>query len=140
MPMQSHNHSHQADYTIYTDRSTSRRTGKGSCCNKRIATGVVTRGSPLQSEVVTTIKTKGRIFNSSYAEEAAAMESALSCTSTNVNYLSISILFCTDSKSVCEALISSNLEPFQFTISLTPFRLPSPFNGFLAILPFELTT
>ena len=36
------------------------------------------------------------------------MESELSWTSTNINHPSISILFCTDSKSLCEALISSN--------------------------------
>ena len=36
------------------------------------------------------------------------MESALSWTSTNANHPLISILFCTDSKSLCEALISSN--------------------------------
>ena len=35
------------------------------------------------------------------------MESALSWTSTNANHPSISILLCTDSKSLCEALISS---------------------------------
>ena len=37
------------------------------------------------------------------------MESTLSWTSANVNYPSIAILFCTDSKSLCEALISSHL-------------------------------
>ena len=36
------------------------------------------------------------------------MESALSWTSTNANHPSNSILFCTDSKSLSEALISSN--------------------------------
>ena len=39
---------------------------------------VGTRGSPIQPEVVTSIKTKGRMFNSSYEEKAAAMKSALS--------------------------------------------------------------
>ena len=36
------------------------------------------------------------------------MESALSWRSTDAKHPSISILFCTDSKSLCEALISSN--------------------------------
>ena len=36
------------------------------------------------------------------------MESALSWPSINANHLSNNILFCTDSKSLCEALISSN--------------------------------
>ena len=53
-------------------------------------------------------KIKGRTFTSSYEGEAAAMESALSWTSTNANHPSIFILFCTDSKSWCEALISSH--------------------------------
>ena len=37
----------------------------------------ITREIPRQSEVLTTIKTKGRMFASVYEEEAAAMESAL---------------------------------------------------------------
>ena len=92
--------SYQADYTIYTDGSASRGTKNGG------AAAVVTRGSPTQPEVVTIIKAKGRMFTSSYEEEAAAMESALSWAATNANHPSNSILFCTDSKSLCEALIS----------------------------------
>ena len=64
--------SYQADYIIYTDGSASWGTKNGG------AAAVVTRRSPLQSEVVTTIRTKGRTFTSSYEGEAAAMESALS--------------------------------------------------------------
>ena len=71
------------------------------------AAAVVTRGSTLQPDVVTTIKAKGQTFTSSY-EEAAAMESALSWTLTNANHHSITILFCTNSNSSCEALISSH--------------------------------
>ena len=41
------------------------------------------------NQVVTTIKTKGRTFTSSYEEEAAAMESALSWTLANANHHSI---------------------------------------------------
>ena len=92
--------SYQADYVVYTDGSASGGTKNGG------AAAVVTRGSPLQPDVVTIIKTKGRTFTSSYEEEAAAMESALSWTLTNANHHSITILFCTDSKSLCEALIS----------------------------------
>ena len=82
------------------------------------AAAVVTRGSPLQPEVVTTIKSKGRTFTSSYGEEAAAMESELSWTSTNANYPLISILFCTDSKSLCQALTSSNPQTFSIHNSI----------------------
>ena len=91
--------SYQADYTIYNDGSTSRGTKNGG------GAAVIIRGSPNQ---VTTIKTKGRKFTSSYEEEAAAMESTLLWTSTNTNHCSISLLSCTDSKSLYEALISSN--------------------------------
>ena len=93
---------YQADYTIYTDGSASRGTRNGG------AAAVVTRGSPTEPEVVTTIKTKGRTYTSLYKEEAAGKESALSWTSTNANHLPISILICTDSESLCEALVSSN--------------------------------
>ena len=72
------------------------------------AAAVVTRGSPQQPEVVAIIKAKGCTFTSSYEEEAAAMESALSWTCTNANHHSFTVLFCTDSKSLCEALISSH--------------------------------
>ena len=91
--------SYQADYVVYTDGSASGGTRNGG------AAAVVTRGSPLQPDVVTIIKTKGRTFTSSYQEEAVAMESALSWTLTNASHHS---LFCTDSKSLREALISSH--------------------------------
>ena len=59
--------SYQADYVVYTDGSASGGTKNGG------AAAVVTRGSPLQPDVVTIIKTKGRTFTSCYEEEAAAM-------------------------------------------------------------------
>ena len=93
---------YQADYTIYIDGSASGGTRNGG------AATVVTRGSPVQPEVVTTIKTKGTTLSSSYEEEAPAMESALTWTSTTANHPSITILFCTDKKSLFEALMSSN--------------------------------
>ena len=99
--------SYQANYIIYTDGSASRGTRNEG------AVAFVSRGSLLQSVVVTIIKSKGRTFTSSYEQEAAAMESALSRTSTNGNYPSISILICTDSKSWCQALISSNPRIFS---------------------------
>ena len=60
------------------------------------------------------------------------IQSALSWIFRNANQPSISILFCTDSKSLCEALISS--KPRTSSIhnsinSLTLFRFPSLFNG-----------
>ena len=93
--------SYQADYNIYTNASTSGGSKNG------VVAAVVTRGSPFQPEVVTTIKTKGRTLTSSCMDKATAIESALTWTSTNANHPTITILFCTDSKSLCEPLISS---------------------------------
>ena len=104
---------YQADYVIYTDGSASGGTRNGG------AAAVVTRGSPHQPEVVAIIKAKGRTFTSSYEEEAAAMESALSWTRTNANHLSFTVLFCTDSKSLCEALISSHPRTFSIRNSIS---------------------
>ena len=72
----------------------------------------------LSTPGVTTVKTRGRTFASSLEEEAAAMESALSWTSTNANHPSISVLFCKDSKSLCEAIISSNPRTFSIHNSI----------------------
>ena len=94
--------SYKDDNIFCTNGFTSRGT------RNRSAAAVITRGSILQPEVVTTIKTKGRNLTSSYEEEVAAMECALSWTSANTNHPSIFILFCKDSKSLYEALISSN--------------------------------
>ena len=94
--------SYQADYLIYTNGSASGRT------RNQGAAAVFIRGSPLQPDVVAIIKTKGQTFTSSYEEEAAAMEFSLSWTLTNTNHHLITVLFCTDSKSLCEALISSH--------------------------------
>ena len=47
------------------------------------------------------------------------MESALSWTLTNANHHSITILFCTDSKSLCEALISSHPRTFSIRNSIS---------------------
>ena len=105
--------SYQADYVVYTDGSASGGTRNGG------AAAVVTRGSPYQPEVVTIIKAKGRIFTSSYEEEAAAMVSTLSWTRTNANHHSFTVLFCTDSKSLCQALMSSHPRTFSIRNSIS---------------------
>ena len=104
--------SYQVHYVIYTNGSASSGTRNVG------AAAVITRGSPLQPEVVTTIKAKGKSFTSSYEEEAAAKKSALSWTSANANHPSISIFFCIDSKSLCEALISSHPRTFSIHSSI----------------------
>ena len=85
----------------------------------RGAAAVITRGSPHQPEVVAIIKAKGCTFTSSYEEEAAAMESALSWTRTNANHHSLTVFFCTGSKSLCEALISSHPRTFSIRNSIS---------------------
>ena len=105
--------SYQADYVAYIDGSASGGTRNGG------AAAVVTRRSPLQPDVVTIIKTKGRTFTSSCEEEAAAMESALTWTLTNANHHSLTVLFCTDNKSLCEALISSHPRTFSIHNSIS---------------------
>ena len=118
---------------IYTDGSASGGTRNGG------AAAFVTKGSLLQPDVVTTIKTKGRTFTSSYEEEAAAMESALSWTLTNVNHHSIIVLFCTDSKSLSEALISSHPRTFSIHNSINSISSSIFIQWTLAILPFQIT-
>ena len=47
------------------------------------------------------------------------MESALSWTLTDANHHSITVLFCTDSKFLCEALISSHRRTFPICNSIS---------------------
>ena len=98
-----HIESYHADYVIYTGGSASEGTRNGG------AAAVVTGGSSLLPDVLATIQTKGRSFTSSNQEETAVIEPALTWTSTNANHLSITILICTNSRSLCEAFMSSNL-------------------------------
>ena len=105
--------SYQVDYVVYTDGSASGEPRNGG------AAAVITRGSPHQPEVVAIIKAKGRTFTSSYEEEAAGMESALSWTRTNANHHSFTVLFCTDSKYLCESLISSHPRTFSICNSIS---------------------
>ena len=97
---------------MYTDGSASGETRNG------VEAAVVSRRSSIQPDVVTIIKTKGRLFTSYYEEEEAAMESALAWASTNAIHLSIAMLFYTGSKSLCVALISSNPRISSIDISI----------------------
>ena len=92
---------YQADCIIYTNGSV------GGGKRNRGAAEVATGEFPIQPKVVTIIKSKGRTFTNSYKEEAAK-ESALFWTSTSANHPSITVLFCRDTKSLCQALILSN--------------------------------
>ena len=72
----------------------------------------------LQPEVVTTIKKKEGLLPAPMRRKQLAMKSALSQTSTNANHHSISILFCRDSKPLCEALTSSHPRTFSIHNSI----------------------
>ena len=98
----------------------------------------VTRGSPVQLEVVAIIKTKGRMFTSSYEEETAAIESALTWKSTDPTMLQLPFSFSKTVNHYVKLSYHQILVPLQFTIPLSHSPLPFSFNGSLAILPFCL--
>ena len=87
-----------ATLTIYTDGSATGGTRNGG------AAAVVTRGDPAYPEVLHTIKQRGRTQTSSYEEEVLAMEMALRWTIESANDPSFTILICTDSQSLCNAI------------------------------------
>ena len=115
--------SYQADYTIYTDGPASAGTRNGS------TEAVVTRESSVQPEMVTTIKTKIRTFTSSYKQEVDAMEAAAKQVPMPT------ILFCMDSKSLWESLISSNLRTYLFHNSMNSLS----FSIFIQWIPGRST-
>ena len=78
---------------------------------------VVTRESPHMPEVVTIIKSKGRTFTSSYEEEAAAMESALSWTRTKPTVIHSLFSFV--------QTVSPCVKPsYHHILERTPFAIP----------------
>lgn len=82
------------------------------------------------------------MFTSSYEEKAAAMELVLTWKSTNVNHSSITILFCTNSKSLCETIITSNLSTsliHNVINSILPSIFIQGITGHSAIPDNELT-
>ena len=118
--------SYQADYVIFTDGSASRGTRNGG------AAAFVTRGSPLQLEIITTIKTKGRKkrvpWNLHYLGNlptATILQPPYSFTQT---------------VSPCVKFSSHPIpEHFQSTIPSTLYHPLFSSNGSLAILPFQVT-
>ena len=93
----------------------------------------------LSTPGVTTVKTRGRTFASSLEEEAAAMESALPGHLPTPTILQSPYFFAKIVSPCVKLSFHPILEHSQFTIPSTPYRLPSSFNGSLAILPFQVT-
>ena len=91
------------------------------------------------NQVVTTIKTKGRTFTSSYEEEAAVMESALSWTLTNTNHHSIPYSVAQTVSPCVKPSSHSILEHSPSTTPSTSFRVTSSSNWSLTILLFQVT-
>jgi len=91
---------YDADWIIYTDGSAEESTMNGG------SAAVITNsilGTPSHPHVVETIKKKGRPLTSSYEEEKAAMEIAVTWIESNIKNNS-KVLICTDSQSLCQTL------------------------------------
>ena len=100
----------------------------------------VSRGSPLQPDVVTIIETKGRAFTSSCEEEVAAMESDYLGHSPLPTIIQSPYSF---AETVSPCVMPSYhhiLECSPSTIPSVPFHLQSLSSGSLAILLFQATT
>ncbi|XP_066931550.1 uncharacterized protein [Clytia hemisphaerica] len=91
------------EITIYTDGSASEGTRKGG------SAAVITRGDPENPETIHVIQRKGSDFTCSYEEELDAMQTTANWISLNCDP-EISIMVCTDSQSLCLALLSYNVE------------------------------
>ena len=87
-------------------------------------------------QVLATIKTKRRMFTTSFKEQAVVMESDLTWTSTTVNHPSFTILICTDSKSPKHSC-HRNLSHLSFMNPLFPFLHPFTFSGLRDIMTFQ---
>ena len=118
-------------YIIYIDGSGSEGTRNGG------AAAVITRGPPLQREVLTTIKTKSRTYTSYHKEEAAAMESSLSWTSTTAIIHQSTFLFVQIANLYVKHSYHRIHVRLLFMNTLIPFFSPFTFNGFQDIVTFQ---
>ena len=91
-----------ADYIIYTDGSARAGSTNGG------SAVVVTQGPAQHSVTIATIKNRGCHFTSSFDEELAALTHALQWV-IDQHLSNTTILICTDSKSLCDALAGRNV-------------------------------
>ena len=94
--------SHRADLIIYTDGSATAGTTAGFAI-------VITQGPAEQPTTIDTIREQGRHFTSSFEEEHAATTRALHWAAAN-SRPGMTILLCTDSKSLCDAIQGRNIK------------------------------
>ena len=100
-----------ADVTIYTDGSATAGTHHGG------AGAVITVGDPESPRCIDEIKQKGAPYTSSYEEEHFAMRSALEWIVEHGEDYS-SVLICTDSQSLCKALLGHGTDTDELKLLL----------------------
>ena len=124
-----------ADIVIYTDGSADAGTRNGGSAM------VATRGDPAGPTIITTMKKRGSQLTCSYEEEVEAMLLALNWIADNNNYQGSRVLICTDSKSLCDAILSfnKNLQSSLDLLASRHFYLLSSFSGFQVTSTFRET-
>ena len=113
--------SFSADITLYTDGSALAGMEDGG------HGGIVTTGDPEDLNIIDEFDGVGRKFTSSYLEEKAALEHALKWLVSHDDDPSRVALICTDSQSLCIALLGNDLQPFSKILS-TLAELKSTIN------------
>ena len=91
-----------ADYIIYTDGSATAGSTDGDFAV------AVTQGSAQRPVTIATIRKRGRNFTSSFDEELAALTHALQWV-IDQHLSDTTSLICTESKSLCDALVGRNV-------------------------------
>ena len=79
--------------------------------------GIVTTGDPEDLNIIDEFDGVGRKFTSSFLEEKAALEKALKWLVSHDDDPSRVALICTDSQSLCFALLGTDLQPFSKILS-----------------------
>ena len=103
--------SFSADIILYTDGSAQAGMEDGGYG------GIVTTGDPEDLNIIDEFDGVGRKFTSSFLEEKAALENALRWLVSHDDDPSRVALICTDSQSLCFALLGNDLQPFSKILS-----------------------
>ena len=136
--------SHRTDLIIYTDGSATAGTTPGGFAI------VITQGPTEQPTTIDTIWERGRHLTSSFEEEHAATIRALHWAAAN-SRPGMTILLCTDSKSLCDAIQGRNIKvdnirtllqsiPAQVIIQWIPGHSNIPGNELADAAAKEATT
>ena len=79
--------------------------------------GIVTTGDPEDLNIIDILKAPGRKFTLSYLEEKAALYKALAWLLENGDDPTRVALMCTESQSLCTALLGQNLQKFSVILN-----------------------